>query len=1280
MQTKTSPVRAFQLMVLWLVAHATTVFGLSFNVTLASLTNHNTSAYAVYNQTNNLGSSPHISANFGTTSCINTNGTTIPVDPTKMDESLNPVTPGHVSKTDVHTLIPSRPDLRWFAHSVPWFGPGQSHINNGETNNSTAYVAAMITDMKNRGFNGVIIDWYGQGSYEDSVTLKIQTYLHGLGNNTFKYMIMMDKGMSGGDLSTNNFITQVQYCQSHYFNDTNYELQPTNGGRPILLFFNVEENCPGGAGEMAYVKTQTGGQMVWGEEHTPHLNDSWSDTCFDWMQAYNDGIHASDPFNTNAVKGFYTTMKSNPGKQAIGAMCSSFNGTLTGSVGWSKGKYLPGSNGLCEVEWAATINSAIPTNVTRMQWTTWSDWEEGSQVESGVENNFALTTQLNNTNVLAWTITSGNERTIDHYEVYALTNGGNAALLCSVPNGLHQTNVSQLGLTSGSYQLYVDAVGKPCIRDHLSAPVSYYTYVTGWTNPTSIVYGTALGAGQNNATSSVPGIFVYTPPNGTILPAGTNVLTTVFTPTDTNYLAANLNVTLVVAKAPLTITANAQSKVYGTAQSSPVTGSTAFTPTGLKNGETVGSVTLTYDTGGLLTDSAAGSISTISPSAATGGSFGAANYNITYTAGTLTVTTAPLTITADAQSKSYGTTLTLGAGQTAFTSAGLQNGETVGSVTLTSSGAVNTAPVGSYSIVPSLATGGTFNSANYGITYSSGVLTVFQPQSLPAPWTNQDIGSVGVGGSADYSNGTFMVSGSGADIWGFSDSFQFVYLPWTGDGQIVARVASIQNTAPVAKAGLMFRETLNPGSAQGDLFVSPTSGVSLQGRTVANGITSNVNTTNGITAPCWLMLKRVGNILSGYESPDSVNWTLVGTNVYSMTNSIYVGLCVTSKSNTVLNTSMFDNVTVDGTWLNQDIGSVGLQGSSLINYSNGAVTVSGSGFDVWWTDDQFQYLYQANSGDCAIIARVTGIQGTAPWAKAGVMFRETVATNSRNTILFLSPSNGVSFQGRTTTGGLTVTAGGVTNLVAPQWIQLVRSSQNMNAYMSTNGVNWSWIGTQTNPMSTSSYDIGLVVCSRSNTVLNTSTFDNVSVQSAWTSGDIGPVGVLGGATIDDSTGTFTVSGSGPDIWSSNDAFQFVDQPLYGNGQIVARVVSVQNTAPWAKAGVMVRDTESANSINALLFVSPTNGVSFQGRSITGGSSSTFQTTTGIGTPRWLKLIRSGSSLSAYQSSNGSSWTAVGTTQTITMSTNAWIGLAVGSRTNSVLNTSTFDNVTVTPTP
>jgi hypothetical protein len=111
-------------------------------------------------------------------------------------------------------------------------------------------------------------------------------------------------------------------------------------------------------------------------------------------------------------------------------------------------------------------------------------------------------------------------------------------------------------------------------------------------------------------------------------------------------------------------------------------GSTQFTSSGLQNGETIGSVTLACS-GGAGTAAVASSPYIITPSLATGGTFNAANYTITtITASTLTVNPAPLTITANNQTKIFGQTVTFGSGSTQFTSSGLQNSETIGSVTL----------------------------------------------------------------------------------------------------------------------------------------------------------------------------------------------------------------------------------------------------------------------------------------------------------------------------------------------------------------------------------------------------------------------------------------------------------------------------------------------------------------------------------------------------------------------------------------------------------------------
>lgn len=202
----------------------------------------------------------------------------------------------------------------------------------------------------------------------------------------------------------------------------------------------------------------------------------------------------------------------------------------------------------------------------------------------------------------------------------------------------------------------------------------------------------------------------------------TYAINSVGTLANSNYAITVVPANFAVTQAPLTVTASAQSKTYGDILTmGNTTDTNLFTSSGLQNGETIGRLTLA-SSGAVDTAGVSGSPYSIVPSNATNGTFMASNYSITYVNGALTVNRAPLTIGATGQSKNYGTTLNLGT--TGFSPAGLKNTDTIGGVTLSSSGAMDTAARGTYTITPSAATGGTFDSNNYNITYSNGNLTV----------------------------------------------------------------------------------------------------------------------------------------------------------------------------------------------------------------------------------------------------------------------------------------------------------------------------------------------------------------------------------------------------------------------------------------------------------------------------------------------------------------------------------------------------------------------------
>jgi hypothetical protein len=203
--------------------------------------------------------------------------------------------------------------------------------------------------------------------------------------------------------------------------------------------------------------------------------------------------------------------------------------------------------------------------------------------------------------------------------------------------------------------------------------------------------------------------------------------------------------------------------------------------------------------------------------------------------------------------------------------------------------------------------------------------------------------------------------------------------------------------------------------------------------------------------------------------------------------------------------------------------------------------------------------------------------------------------------------------------------------------------------------------------------VGLAVTSHSNLVIGTATFDNVSVTafpSPWQTLDIGTTGLQGSAEY--FNGVYTVKGAG-NISGSADNFRFVYQALSGNGQVMARIASPQNTGTNARLGVMIRSTLTAGSACAYMGVNGASGYQWQYRTSTGGSTTT--TTSGSGTAPniWVKVVRSNNTLTGYKSSDGVTWTQVGT-KTISLGTNVYIGFSDASGTTTTLNTTGFDNV------
>jgi len=167
------------------------------------------------------------------------------------------------------------------------------------------------------------------------------------------------------------------------------------------------------------------------------------------------------------------------------------------------------------------------------------------------------------------------------------------------------------------------------------------------------------------------------------------------------------------------------------------------------------------------------------------------------------------------------------------------------------------------------------------------------------------------------------MTAGGADIWDMADEFHFVYKQISGIGSIAAKVVSVSNTDPWAKAGVMIRQSLEPGSSHASMVVTPENGVSFQRRTAVNAVSEQTQQAD-ITAPQWVKLTRSGNTFTGEYSADGKNWQAVDSITMPLLTDVYIGLCLTSHNVDETCTAEFSDINISGTvtgdWQSQDIG------------------------------------------------------------------------------------------------------------------------------------------------------------------------------------------------------------------------------------------------------------------------------------------------------------------------------------------------------------------------
>ena len=182
-----------------------------------------------------------------------------------------------------------------------------------------------------------------------------------------------------------------------------------------------------------------------------------------------------------------------------------------------------------------------------------------------------------------------------------------------------------------------------------------------------------------------------------------------------------------------------------------------------------------------------------------------------------------------------------------------------------------------------------------------------------------------------------------------------------------------------------------------------------------------------------------------------------------------------------------------------------------------------------------------------------------------------------------------------------------------------------------------------------------------------------SLKSDFLTGPVGDTGAAGSAQFSEADGKLTVKGSGADIWTNADAFQFVWQPVAGDCELVACVSNVQPQFSQAKIGVMIRADFAKDASHVGAFAYSGNKIQFLSRA-GNGKQTVAKEKTAKPVPLWLKLVRQGATVTCYDSADGKTWTENGSDKLANAEGPAFVGLAVCSHTRGQLATAVFTEV------
>jgi PKD repeat protein len=377
--------------------------------------------------------------------------------------------PSNISKASTRSLLYPGSTAKIYAHFMPWFGFGD-HMNVGYVSSDTLQIQKQVNDMISRGLDGAVIDWYGRGESSKhfaSYDLATQGFMHESELHPgFNFAIMHDAGALktcaatlGCDV-TQTLIDDLNYAVLTYSGSPAYL---NYGGRPVFYFFGHEAYTI----DWTRVRAGVAGNPMFIFRNGSGFKQAQSNGAFSWVAP--ETVTATNLMGLNYLNNFYSTaINSFPTAYSTGSGYKGFNDSL---ALWGTNRLIDQQCGQTWLQSVADANKYYSTarQMLGIQLVTWNDYEEGTEIETGIDNCVDVSASVTGT-VVSWSIT-GQMNTVDHFTVFASQDGENLMWLADEPTSASSLDIAQFGLNSGNYIIYVKAVGKPSLTNKMSAGV-----------------------------------------------------------------------------------------------------------------------------------------------------------------------------------------------------------------------------------------------------------------------------------------------------------------------------------------------------------------------------------------------------------------------------------------------------------------------------------------------------------------------------------------------------------------------------------------------------------------------------------------------------------------------------------------------------------------------------------------------------------------------------------------------------------------------------------------